>query len=243
MAPHARRLGLVVLALAAGCGGSAPPPAVTSSESGGAPGRPEPTAKNGPTPPAAIDVGGRTAPDAIFRVQVSKDGKIAIDGSRLENPSELPQRIRSSARVRPDLEVLIIGDPDVPYVHITNTIELAKQGGVTKIAFQTRSDSNAVSAPAAPASAQPVKSVPQLDSTWKCHVREDVPNLDKLSAFIAIHVGPDGVPQTVDVLDDPGHGLGESARACALQQKFRPAVDGSGKPTAGMTKLRVFFQH
>jgi hypothetical protein len=49
-----------------------------------------------------------------------------------------------------------------------------------------------------------------------------------------------GFAQTVDILEDPGSGLGEAARSCALAQSYRPAVDASGKPIASVKKLRLF---
>jgi biopolymer transport protein ExbD len=223
------------------CGGSERCPETPKSSAADAP-----TSPSGKQAPNQQINGGNTVDvtpasgDAIFHVQIAKDGKLAIEGQRLDDPRELSNRVRASVKVRPELQVVIAGDREVPYAHVMNAIDLVKQGGVSRVSF---SFENVGASVAQPAQAPPLKSAPTLEGgAWKCEIKEHIANLDKLSALVAIHVGPDGVVQTVEVLDDPGQGLGEAAKSCAFNQRFRPAVDMSGKPTAGLLKLKVTFQ-
>jgi biopolymer transport protein ExbD len=231
-----------VTALSAGCGSAersvlVKDPAPTESGSP-SPARPVPGPSRD-TSAAGVDVNPPPKSDAIFRVQVAKDGAVSIEGQRLSEPRELADRVRTSAKVRPDLSVLVLGERETPYGYILTAIDAIRHGGVHRISFaQDTAPSTG------PLAAPRPKSVPTLEagSSWKCSIQGGVKDLEKLSAFVAIYVGPDGVPQTVDILEDPGQGLGESAKRCALAQKFKPALDASGKPTVGVSKVRVSFQ-
>lgn len=45
------------------------------------------------------------------------------------------------------------------------------------------------------------------------------------------------------IVNDPGHGFGEAARACALREPCEPAKDAAGRPVAAETKaFRVRFE-
>jgi biopolymer transport protein ExbD len=216
-----------------GCGSAQkcpdPPPPVIVHQTGPAAttstGAPAPTSPNQPAP-------------GVFHIEVAKDGSLSIEGTRLKGPSELAERARASAKDRPDLLVIVVAEADTPYGHVYNAYETAKTAGFARVTIGTGK------APAPTASAKPLQSIPQLASgdTFPCEVSNHIDDLKNKSAFIAIHVGPDGNPQTVDVLEDPGSGLGETARQCAMSQKYRPAVDTSGKPIPGVKKLRIFFQ-
>ncbi|HEU4539283.1 MAG TPA: energy transducer TonB, partial [Polyangiaceae bacterium] len=60
--------------------------------------------------------------------------------------------------------------------------------------------------------------------------------------LLAVRVGPDGRARAVSVLSDPGQGFGAAARACALRQRYRPALDRAGGPVAAQTApFRVRF--
>jgi biopolymer transport protein ExbD len=227
------RLALIAVFACSGCGSSqkcpdpAPPvivhqtgPAATTST-----GAPAPTVPNQPAP-------------GMFRIEVAKDGALSIDGTAVSSPNELAERARTSAKERPDLLVVITSESDTPYGKIQAAYEIAKNAGFQRFALAQGKVTQT-------ASAKPQQSVPMLASgsdSFKCEVHQHVDDIQRKSAFIAIHVGPDGVAQTVDILEDPGSGLGEAARACALAQSYRPAVDANGKPIAGVKKLRLFFQ-
>jgi biopolymer transport protein ExbD len=177
--------------------------------------------------------------DSTLRVEIAKDGTLSIEGSRLNDPRELTDRTKASARVRPDLQVVIAADRDVPYANVVNAIDLVKQAGVGKIAFEIDA--------AAPSGATPpqARSVPTLEpgEAWKCHYAGHIDHPEHVSVFVAIHVGPDGKPQTVDVLEEPAPGLGDAARICAMNHTFVPAHDAAGQPVPGVMKLRVSFSH
>jgi hypothetical protein len=49
-------------------------------------------------------------------------------------------------------------------------------------------------------------------------------------------VKPDGMVESVEVLEDPGHGFAEVAVRCALRQPFLPALDEGGVPMRGQTR-------
>jgi protein TonB len=52
---------------------------------------------------------------------------------------------------------------------------------------------------------------------------------------MSVAVRPDGTPQSVAILEDPGHGFARTALACALKHKFAPALDAEGRRIAGTT--------
>jgi protein TonB len=58
---------------------------------------------------------------------------------------------------------------------------------------------------------------------------------DQAIVLIAVTVLSNGTPQAVTVLRDPGHGFGAAARACALGQRFTPALDRAGIPMLATT--------
>lgn len=222
--------GLVLL----GCGSAQkcpdPPPPVIVHQTG-----PAATTSTGVAAPTAPN----KAPPGVFRIEVAKNGSLSIEGTPVNGPSELGERARASAKERPDLLVVVAAEMDTPFGTVLNAYEIAKSAGFHNVILgQPRGKVPQT------ASATPQQSIPQLASgdSFKCATERRIENLQAKSAFIAIHVGPDGVAQTVDILEDPGDGLGEAARVCAMAQQYRPAVDASGKPTVGVKKLRLFFQ-
>lgn len=227
-----RALWTIIWIACAGCGSAQkcpdPPPPVIVQQTG-----PAATTSTGA---AAPTVPNQPAP-GVFRIEVAKDGGLSIEGSALKNPSELAERARASAKNRPDLLVVVTAESDTPFGVVYNAYEIAKTAGFRNVTI-------AHGRVATAASAKPQQSVPMLVSgdTFTCEVTKPVDDLKNKSAFVAIHVGPDGAAQTVDILEDPGSGLGDAARTCALAQKYRPAVDASGKPITGVKKLRMFFQ-
>jgi hypothetical protein len=52
---------------------------------------------------------------------------------------------------------------------------------------------------------------------------------------MAVAVAADGTPTSIALIGDPAEGLAEAARACAMNMRFLPARDGSGRPVAGTT--------
>jgi biopolymer transport protein ExbD len=214
---------------------SAPSGAASSGAKSASPAAPAPASSS--AAPITMPVG--AGADATLHVEIAKDGSLSIEGARLADPRELTERARASARVRPDLQVVIAADRDVPYGTVVSAIDLVRLAGVGRISFAVEHGAAASPPPAQGGS------VPTLEpgEAWKCHYTGHLAHPSDVSVFVAIHVGPDGKPQTVDVLEDPGPGLGDAARLCAMNHTFRPAKDASGKPVAGVMKLRVYFQH
>lgn len=71
----------------------------------------------------------------------------------------------------------------------------------------------------------------------------DAEQIDRQAVLIQVVVRPDGSPENVIVVQDPGHGFGREARKCAMRKKYAPGLDPDGKPVGGTTKpFRVRFE-
>lgn len=71
----------------------------------------------------------------------------------------------------------------------------------------------------------------------------DAEQIDRQAVLIKVHVKPDGSPESVEVVQDPGHGFGREARKCAMRKKYAPGLDANGAPIASVTKpFRVRFE-
>lgn len=71
----------------------------------------------------------------------------------------------------------------------------------------------------------------------------DAEQIDQAFVVIQVKVKPDGSPETVTVVQDPGHGFGREARKCAMRKKYSQGLDPDGNPLAGTTKpFRVRFE-
>jgi len=53
---------------------------------------------------------------------------------------------------------------------------------------------------------------------------------------MTVTVRPNGTAQSVEILEDPGHGFGRTATACALKHRFAPALDPQGRRILGRTR-------
>lgn len=79
---------------------------------------------------------------------------------------------------------------------------------------------------------------------WDCPFpgEADAEQVDRAVVLIKVQVRPDGTPENVTVLQDPGHGFGREARRCAMRKTYSHALDPDGNPIAGTTKpFRVSF--
>ena len=71
----------------------------------------------------------------------------------------------------------------------------------------------------------------------------DAEQIDQASVMIQVKVKPDGSPENVVVVQDPGHGFGREARKCAMRKKYSNGLDPDGNSIGGMTKpFRVRFE-
>lgn len=82
-------------------------------------------------------------------------------------------------------------------------------------------------------------------SDWSCPWPEESQDSETRDARVTIRVSVtrDGTPSTVEVLSAPPGGFAGAARRCAQGERYRPALDASGRPVAGDTHLvNVHFQ-
>lgn len=71
----------------------------------------------------------------------------------------------------------------------------------------------------------------------------DAEQIDQAFVLIQVKVKPDGSPENVSVVQDPGHGFGREARKCAMRKKYSNGLDPDGNAVGGMTKpFRVRFE-
>ncbi len=71
----------------------------------------------------------------------------------------------------------------------------------------------------------------------------DAEQIDHAFVMIQVKVKPDGSPESVAVLQDPGHGFGREARKCAMRKKYSQGADPDGNAIGGTTKpFRVRFE-
>ena len=60
--------------------------------------------------------------------------------------------------------------------------------------------------------------------------------------IVVVTVGVDGTARDVQVVSDPGYGLGEAARQCALRAGYVPELDPGGLSVEGKTApIRIRF--
>jgi protein TonB len=81
-------------------------------------------------------------------------------------------------------------------------------------------------------------------TSWSCPFppEADAEGRDSAVAVIVVTVRPDGSPQGVSVVQDPGSGFGRAARKCALGRKYQAGLDKDGSPTTANTPpIRVKF--
>lgn len=70
----------------------------------------------------------------------------------------------------------------------------------------------------------------------------DAEQIDQAFVIIQVRVKPDGSPENVTIIQDPGHGFGREARKCAMRKKYAEGLDPDGHAIAGTTKpFRVRF--
>ena len=71
----------------------------------------------------------------------------------------------------------------------------------------------------------------------------DAEQVDQAFVMISVKVKPDGSPENVSVIQDPGHGFGREARKCAMRKKYSNGLDADGNAVGGQTKpFRVRFE-
>jgi len=69
----------------------------------------------------------------------------------------------------------------------------------------------------------------------------DKKGIDSAYVDLDVLVDESGKVTDVTVLNDPGQGFDEAARACTLKVVFEPVRDSHGQPDLGAARLRVHF--
>lgn len=80
--------------------------------------------------------------------------------------------------------------------------------------------------------------------SWSCPFPDeaDTDQVDFAQVTVIVTVRGDGSPQSVQVVNDPGHGFGRAARMCALARKYSPGLDADGNTVVKSTPpIRVTF--
>jgi len=74
---------------------------------------------------------------------------------------------------------------------------------------------------------------------WACSWPEDAQESDLRDVRVSLRVivAPDGAPESVDVVSSPAPSFAEAARRCALSERYKPALDASGRRISGATSL------
>lgn len=81
-------------------------------------------------------------------------------------------------------------------------------------------------------------------TSWNCPFppEADAAQVDQAVVTVVVTVRPDGSPQSVQVVSDPGNGFGRAARTCALGRRYQTGLDRAGQPTTAATPpIRVRF--
>jgi protein TonB len=87
------------------------------------------------------------------------------------------------------------------------------------------------------------KTARPIGSDWDCKALFPTgASAASATVIIVARVRPDGVPEAVSVVSDPGQGFGPAARTCAMRQRYQSAEDRDGHAVAGSTApFRVRF--
>jgi protein TonB len=94
--------------------------------------------------------------------------------------------------------------------------------------------------PTEPALSKPARPV---GGDWDCKALfPHEAAVDDATVLIVARVRPDGTPESVSIVKDPGQGFGRAARACAMSQRYAAAEDYEGHSVLATTApFRVRF--
>jgi hypothetical protein len=80
------------------------------------------------------------------------------------------------------------------------------------------------------------------DANCKFPVEANPAKIDAADVTVRVLVKPDGSPQMVQTIEEPGFGFGPAATRCAMSRRYRPATDAQGAPVSGWTPpIRIRF--
>jgi len=84
--------------------------------------------------------------------------------------------------------------------------------------------------PAPPSGKDLSKPARPSELNWNCGfpAEADMEQINSEKVTLIVTVGPDGRPQKVSVLNDPGFGFGRVARQCAMRKSYNAGLDRAG---------------
>jgi protein TonB len=76
------------------------------------------------------------------------------------------------------------------------------------------------------------------NTSWDCDFPGEADRDEIRDAVVemTVTVRPNGTVESVQIVDDPGHGFARMATACALRHSFAPALDSIGRKIWGTTR-------
>lgn len=74
----------------------------------------------------------------VTTLEVMADGSLLLDGEKVAD-SQIPARLKSISHEDSERVLKLGGDGAVPYQRIAEVLAMAKQSGITRIAFATQS--------------------------------------------------------------------------------------------------------
>jgi protein TonB len=79
---------------------------------------------------------------------------------------------------------------------------------------------------------------------WSCAfpAEADVSGIDRALVTVRIRLDSSGTPVGAEIVSDPGYGFARAARRCALERRYRPALDRHGQPQPAALTLGVRFE-
>jgi hypothetical protein len=80
----------------------------------------------------------------------------------------------------------------------------------------------------------------ELNSGWECDFPSGATE-KRLVVRVRIHVSDSGRPTQVTIVRPGPHAFNVSATECAMRERFRPAVNMSGKPVEGDREVSLLF--
>lgn len=76
-----------------------------------------------------------TEAQAVFKVEITRDGDVSVDGAALEKVEDLLDKAKAAHDANPQLRVSIRADASAVHGKVMRVVDLLKQAGVSKIAF------------------------------------------------------------------------------------------------------------
>lgn len=176
----------------------------------------------------------------VFFVDVSTDGTISAEGNVMDSDETFRTSAKRALQSEPNVRAVIRADGLVQWKYIIHAMDVLKQSGISKIAFGVSASSSSET------NTTSTKSTATLEpgAFWDCPFPKeaDAARIDEGIVTLVVVVDRNDKPERVELLNDPGHGFGQSATACAMKMKYRAPRDDKGQPILGKTPpIRIRF--